>query len=75
MVMAVEALVPCFPGNSICLILRFLCIQIALMMSIVALALVVACALITTAQLQSEESVLFGLGSGEEQVQIYFEKV
>ena len=37
-------------------------------MSIIAMALVVSCALIATAQLQSEESVLFGLGSGEEQV-------
>jgi len=36
-------------------------------MSIIAMALVVSCALIASAQLQSEESVLFGLGSGEEQ--------
>ena len=32
------------------------------------MALVVSCALIASSQLQSEESVLFGLGSGEEQV-------
>ena len=43
-------------------------VQLALAMSIIAMALVVSCALLATAQLQSEESVLFGLGSGEEQV-------
>jgi hypothetical protein len=42
-------------------------LQIALAMSIIAMALVVSCALIASAQLQTEESVLFGLGSGEEQ--------
>jgi len=42
--------------------------QLTLALSVVALALVVSCALIATAQLQSEETVLYGLGSGEEQV-------
>eukprot|EP00292_Cryptomonas_paramecium_P023542 CAMPEP_0113676722 /NCGR_PEP_ID=MMETSP0038_2-20120614/8818_1 /TAXON_ID=2898 /ORGANISM="Cryptomonas paramecium" /LENGTH=144 /DNA_ID=CAMNT_0000593817 /DNA_START=73 /DNA_END=507 /DNA_ORIENTATION=+ /assembly_acc=CAM_ASM_000170 len=41
--------------------------QLTLALSVVALALVVSCALIATAQLQSEETVLYGLGSGEEQ--------
>jgi hypothetical protein len=45
-------------------------LQIALAMSIIAMALVVSCALIASAQLQTEESVLFGLGSGEEQVNL-----
>ena len=41
--------------------------QVAISFGIIAMALVIACGLIMTAKLSDEESVLFGLGSGEEQ--------
>jgi len=41
--------------------------QIAVVAGLIGLALVVCCALVATAELKQKSTVLYGLGSGEEQ--------
>ena len=45
---------------------KCLILQVALALSMIALALVVCCALIATAELKGSRVALYGLGSGEE---------